>query len=224
MYIKGDIHEVIKTIETGSVDLIYTNPPFGITNKDWDTPLKWEELWIEIWRVMKPKGIVVLHASMPFSYTLIKSQTPKYHYCIKKNSSTGFLNSKSQPLRNTEELYVFYKNAGTYNPQMVGNETRQNRVKKNPSSYWGRQNTEREAKPYKGAYPTTSIDMNLVVRGGKTVSDDLIDYVIKTYSNEGDVVLDMTTHNQVVGDRVELLNRIFIGVDLLDIFISNKNI
>ena len=81
-YITGDIHDVIKDIEDNSIDFLYTNPPFGITEAKWDKPLDWDNLWIEIWRVMKPKGIVALHCSMPFTYTLIKSQRPKYHYCI----------------------------------------------------------------------------------------------------------------------------------------------
>lgn len=218
MYIQGDIHDVIKSIETKSIDLIYTNPPFGITNCKWDTPLKWKELWIEIWRVMKPRGIVVIHASMPFSYELIKSQTPRYHYCIKKSNSTGFLNARHQPMRNTEELYVFYKKVGTYNPQMVGDEIRKTTVHNKFSDYYkSHNNKERVIKEYTGRFPTTLIDMKVVTRGGKTVSDDFIDYVIKTYSNEGDTVLDMTTHNKVVGDRVEGLNRKFIGVDLLKI-------
>ena len=67
MYIQGDIHDVIKSIPDKSIDLIYTNPPFGITKCKWDKPLNWKELWIDIWRVMKPRGIVVIHASMPFS-------------------------------------------------------------------------------------------------------------------------------------------------------------
>jgi len=211
-YIKGDIHEVIKTIKTDSIDLIYTNPPFGITKKKWDTPLNWDELWIEIWRVMKPTGIVILHASMPFSYTLIKSQTPRYHYCIKKNRLTGHLGVKYQPLRQMEELYIFYKKPGCYNPQKVGDEV----CRSNWTGSNGYYNPCKKGKPYTivGKHPTTFINMEVNRRGGKTISDDVIDYVIKTYSNEGDTVLDMTTHNKVVGDRVEKLNRKFIGVDI----------
>jgi len=217
MYIQGDIHEVIKTIEDNSIDLIYTNPPFGITNKDWDSPLNWGELWIEIWRVMKPTGIVVIHASMPFSYTLIKSQTPKYHYCIKKGNTTGHLGVRYQPLRQMEELYIFYKKAGTYNPQKVGNEEKLSKWTGSSGGYYGKCKKGKEKYTIIGKHPTTFIDMKIQRRGGKTTSDDVIDYVIKTYSNEGDRVLDMTTHNTVVGNRVEALNREFIGVDLLEI-------
>jgi len=216
MYIQGDIHNVIKTLETNSIDLIYTNPPFGITECKWDTPLDWDNLWDDIWRVLKPNGIVALHASMPFTYTLIKSQTPKYHYSIKKNKQTGFFRSKTQPLRNNEELLIYYKKPGTYNPQMIGDEVRI--IKggaSNKNKYYGRGKEPIKERTYIGFHPSTSMDMKTTVRGGKTTSDDIIDYVIKTYSNEGETVLDMTTHNTIVGDRVKLLNRKFIGVDLL---------
>jgi site-specific DNA-methyltransferase (adenine-specific) len=221
MYIQGDIHDVIKTLETNTIDLIYTNPPFGITQKDWDTPLDWDNLWKDIWRVVKPRGIVALHASMPFSYTLIKSQTPKYHYHIKKSNSTGFLSSKYQPLRNTEELYIFYKKSGTYNPQMTGNEIRTATVATNWNGYYGDypQKKSRITKKYVGKFPTTSLDMITTVRGGKTVDDNLVKYVLKTYSNEGDTVLDMTCHNKVVGNICEELNRKYIGVDKIEISI-----
>ena len=66
MYIVGDCHDIIKTIKTDSIDLIYNNPPFGTTENKWDKPLQWEKLWIEIWRVLKPNGIAVIHADKPF--------------------------------------------------------------------------------------------------------------------------------------------------------------
>ena len=94
-YIEGDIHDVIKTLETNTIDLIYTNPPFGTTENKWDKALNWEELWKDIWRILKPNGVVVIHASKPFSYKLIQSQTPKYNYNWIKTKSTGFLRAKN---------------------------------------------------------------------------------------------------------------------------------
>ena len=120
-FIQGDCVEVIKTLEDNSIDLIYTNPPFGITHNDWDIPLDWKELWKDIWRVLKPTGVALFHCSMPFTYDLINTQRPKYHYIWVKNNSTGFLSAKKQPLRITEEVLVFYKKTPiTYNPQMIG--------------------------------------------------------------------------------------------------------
>ena len=212
MYIQGDCHDKIKTIKTNSIDLIYNNPPFGTTENKWDTPLNWDIMWKEIWRVMKPTGIVVIHASKPFSYRLIQSQTPKYNYCWKKNTSTNFFHAKKQPLRQMEEVYIFYKKPGTYNPQMVGDKINKSK-QPGSSSYYGNRTKKTIVKEWKGNYPTDLLEYNVCIRGGKTISDDMIDYFIKTYSNEGETVLDFTTHNDVVGNRVELLNRKFIGID-----------
>ena len=115
-----NIHDIIKTLEDDSIDFIYTDPPFSITEAKWDTPLKWDELFKEMWRVLKPTGIIVLYASMPFTYELLKYETPKYHYSWCKNNKTGFFQAKYQPLRQMEEIFIYYKKRGTYNPQMVG--------------------------------------------------------------------------------------------------------
>lgn len=102
---------------------------------------------------------------------------------------------------------------------MIGDKVRVGKGFAGKCGYYSRVNKDlsNSKKTYTGYYPSTSLDMKTIARGGKTISDDLIDYVIKTYSNEGETVLDMTTHNTVVGDRVEALNREFIGVDLLEI-------
>ena len=85
-YIKGDIHEVIKTLETDSIDFIYTDPPFNSQTKaKWDTNLKWDLLFTEMWRVLKPNGIIALHSAIPFTYDLLKYEKPKYNYSWKKN-------------------------------------------------------------------------------------------------------------------------------------------
>ena len=215
VYIEGDAHELIKTLPDNSIDLLYTNPPFGTTQNVWDQPLRWKSLWPEIWRVMKPRGTVVLHCAIPFTYTLIKSQTPKYHYSILKNNKTGFLGSRFQPLRQCEELCVFYKKHGTYNAQKIPCKPR-TYGRAGQTSYYGAMKGPRgkEKKTVTEMHPTTHLTMKINVRGGKTVSDEMVDFVTKTYSNEGDTVLDMTTCNKVVGNRVELLGRKFIGFDL----------
>ena len=222
-YIQGDIHQVIKTIEDDSIDLIYTSPPFGITGAEWDKPLDWENLFKELWRVVKPKGTIVLHASMPFTYELLKYETPKYHYIWEKNICTNFFLAKKQPLRKCEEVFVYYKNPSTYNPQMIGDEfhKKRNVMYGGKESYFGDCKVEGWGKEtieggHRGRYPNTLLKYN--TRKGKgngiTRSDDLIDFFIKTYTNEGDLVLDITTHNEIVGERATELNRDFIGVDI----------
>jgi DNA modification methylase len=228
-YIQGDIHEVIKTLEDNSIDFIYTDPPFGTTQCEWDKPLQWKELFNDMWRVLKPNGIICLYASIPFTYELLKYQTPKYHYSWKKNTKTGFLQSKNQPLRQIEEIFIYYKKKGTYNPQMEGDTfypKRNVKIGTEEHKYWGvRHNIKTDLQGKKsylvkgeghtGKYPTTHKEWNTrKCNTGITRDDEQIDYFIKTYSNEGDTILDMTCHNNYVGDRCVLLNRNYIGVDI----------
>jgi DNA modification methylase len=222
-YIKGDIHEVIKTLEDNSIDFIYTDPPFATTQAKWDKPLKWKELFKEMWRVLKPTGVICLYASIPFTYELLKYETPKYNYSWKKNNSTGFFQAKYQPLRSMEEIFIYYKKRGTYNPQMVGDKFVKKRNVKYGSKenqYWGdckvEKDTETEEGGHTGRYPTTFKEWSIRKdKSGITRDDEQIDYFIKTYTNEGDKILDMTCHNNYVGDRCKELKRNYIGVDLI---------
>ena len=217
VYLNGDIHDIIKSIKTNSIDLIYTNPPFGITENSWDTKLNWEELWDDIWRILKPNGAALFHASKPFSYKLIQTQTPKYNYNWIKNTSTNFFHAKKQPLRQIEEIFVYYKKQPTYNPQMIGNKFIKT-GKAGHSTYYGSRGEDKQGVGgHIGKYPTDKLEFKVDVRGGKTIPDEMIEFFILTYSNENDTVLDMTTHNKVVGTIVEKLNRKFIGIDKLKI-------
>ena len=229
-YIKGDIHDVIKTLDSNSIDFIYTDPPFsGQTKAKWDGNLRWSELFPEMWRVLKPKGIIALHSAIPFSYELIKYQKPKYNYNWRKNNTTGFLTTKYQPLREMEEIYIYYKKNGTYNPQMIGDKFVEKRKVKygGANAYWGEDGVHKsneyiKEEGHKGKYPTTLLEYP--IRKGKgngiTRCDDMIDYFIKTYSNEDDTILDMTCHNDIVGKRCAELKRNYIGIDIEEIQIT----
>jgi site-specific DNA-methyltransferase (adenine-specific) len=129
-YYCADIHNKIKDIEDNSIDFIYTSPPYGTTSNKWDKGLDWEYLFPELWRVLKPNGIIVLYASCPFTYELLQYERPRYHYSWIKNNSTGFFKAKLQPLRKVEEIFVYYKKAGTYNPQMEGDDFRYKEYKR----------------------------------------------------------------------------------------------
>ena len=107
--ITGDIHSEILKIESNSINLIYTNPPYNTTENKWDNKLDWKLLFKEMWRVLKPNGTIILHSSMPFTYDLIKVETPKYHYIWIKDKPTNFFHAKNQPLRIQEEILIFYK-------------------------------------------------------------------------------------------------------------------
>ena len=221
-FIEEDIHLAIKSIPDNTFNLIYTSPPYGITEAKWDNALNWEELFPEMWRVLKPDGIIALHSSMPFTYELLKYETPKYHYTWKKNNSTGFFQAKLQPLRDIEEIFIYYKNRGTYNPQMIGNKFYPKRNVKHAGKqkYFGTRNNIEKSEVSKteghtGKYPTTFLEYKVRRDGtGITRTDDMMDYFIKTYSNEGDYVLDMTCHNNYTGNRCNELKRNFLGIDI----------
>jgi len=220
-----DIHTKIKDIATNSIDLIYTSPPFGITSNSWDKPLDWKLLFKEMWRVLKPTGIIILYASCPFSYELIKFEKPKYNYSWIKNNSTGFFQAKYQPLRRVEDIFVYYKKRGTYNPQMEGDFFTPTEYKKQNNYYGERNNIDKshfsKTEGHIGKYPSTFRNWNVRNKkdnGGKksgvTRTDEQIDYFIKTYSNEGDTILDLTCCNNMVGDRCFKLKRNYIGIDI----------
>lgn len=221
-YFEGDIHDIIKTLENDTIDMVYTDPPFSTTNCKWDKPLKWDILFPEMWRVLKDDGIIALHSAIPFTYDLLKYQKPKYHYTWKKNNSTGFFQAKYQPLRNIEEIFIYYRKRGTYNPQMIGNEfhTKRNVKFGGKNGYWGeaginKSNEYNDDEGHYGRYPNTCLEYPIRKNNtGITRCDDMIDFFIKTYTNENDTILDMTCHNNYVGDRCRVLNRNYIGVDL----------
>ena len=154
-YIIGDIQEKIKSIEKNSIDLIYTNPPFNTTGKKWDKPIDWELLWKDMDRVLKPNGVVLLHSSIPFTYDLIKIRKPKYNYIWIKKNPTNFFHAKNQPLRQVEEILVYYKKKHTYNPQMIGEQKMNNKRSNNYSGdlYYGDQKPNESN--HIGRYPTT---------------------------------------------------------------------
>ncbi len=221
-YIQGDCHKVIKSLETNSVDLVYTSPPYGTTKCEWDSPLDWDLMFEELFRVLKPNGILVLHCSMPFTYTLLGHKIkPRYHYNWEKNTVTNFLAAKNQPLRKNEEVLVYYKKKGTYNPQMVGTEIikKSGYTKPSGQNYYNySKSKEKEVREVQvGRYPDTNLKYNIrktKPSTGITRTDEMMDFFIKTYSNENDTVLDFTCHNKFSGDRCKELNRNFIGIDI----------
>lgn len=222
--IKGDIHEEIKKIESNKFDLIYSNPPFSITKCTWDINLNWNELWKDLWRVIKPNGVIILHSSMPFTYNLIKSQkiNPKYHYIWIKNRATGMLSAKYQPLRKAEEILVFYKKNGIYNPQMIGNDfhpKRNVRVGSKENTYYGKElSNKKDNYPINeghiGRYPNNIINMPIRLGGACTRPIEMIEYFIKTYTNENSEVLDITCSDCITGKVCDKLNRKYLGIDL----------
>ena len=117
--LNGDCMKLMKEIPDGSVDLVLCDPPYGTTACSWDSVLPFEQLWAEYNRLLKPDGAAVLFSAQPFTTQLISSNQRNFRYCWYwlKNQATGFTFAKYQPMRRVEDICVFYRKHGTYNPQ-----------------------------------------------------------------------------------------------------------
>jgi len=213
----------MELIDDEIIDLICCDLPYGTTNNDWDVVIPFAPLWKHYERIIKPRGIIVLTAAQPFATDLIMSNRKLFKYDLiwYKPLGTGFLNAKKQPMRNHEYILVFYKNHGTYNPQM-GVGKRKYGMRKNDRNggcYNDFNNNRIEKFDDKGLrYPQSVID---ITNGDRTKENDhstqkpidFIRYLIKTYSNEGDLVLDNCMGSGTTAAACIMENRNFIGFE-----------
>jgi len=223
--IKGECLEQMKKIPDGSVDAIITDPPYGTTACKWDSVIDFELMWEQLNRIIKPNGAIVLFGSEPFSSALRMSNLKSYRYdwIWEKSKATGFQNSKIQPMRKYENLSVFYKHKPTYNPQgLVKKENITSNVRsgniKNKHSF----NTYKGKKPVAEFtnYPTNIIKFKNASGKGHLHPTQkpilLMEYLIKTYTNENETVLDFTMGSGTTGVACVNTNRNFIGIELDD--------
>lgn len=210
---QGNCLERMKEIPDGSIDLVLTDPPYGTTACKWDSIIPLEPMWEQLKRVIKPNGAIVMTASQPFTTMLIASNMDMFKYCWvwKKTKPTGHLNSKKQPLRTYEEVIVFYKKQCCYNPQGI---TPTNKIvsRTNRGNYGDCSKTTRQT--FTG-YPRNLVEFPSVDGTHQTQKPvALMEYFIKTYTNEGDTVLDFTMGSGTTGVACKRLNRNFIGIEL----------
>ena len=191
--IKGDAIQEMSKLSDDSIDMILCDLPYGMTANKWDSIIPLDEMWIQFKRIIKKNGCVVLTAMQPFTSRLVMSNLEwfKYEWIWKKENGTGQLHAKKQPLRNHENILVFYDKQCTYNPQMIPGK----KYKKTNSSFsknYGSQRTYTSL-DYKGQrYPHTIIAFKRDRQGIHPTQKpvNLFKYLIETYTNEGDTVLD----------------------------------
>ena len=216
----GDCLERMKEIPDGSIDLILTDPPYGTTACTWDSVIDFTLMWEQLKRIIKPNGAIVLFGAEPFSSLLRCSNIKnfKYDWVWEKSKATGFLNSKKQPLRAHEVISVFYSKPPTYNPQMVEGLPYNKGVRKEQTDedvYSSFEQVEVKSEgfryPRSVQYFKTAENEGSFHKTQKPVA--LLEYLINTYSNEGDTVLDFTFGSCSTGVAALNTNRKFIGVE-----------
>jgi DNA modification methylase len=227
---KGDCLELMKDIPDGSIDAIITDPPYGTTACKWDSVIDFELMWEQLNRIIKPNGAIVLFGSEPFSSALRMSNIKNYKYdwIWVKDQGTGHLNAKKQPLRNTELVHIFYKKQCMYNPQKTTGHKPINKSRK--KTYETKNTTYRKFKDIGGRggaldrYPITTLFFNRVNgnSGKNKVAHPtqkpilLMEYLIRTYTNENETVLDFTMGSGSTGVACVNTNRNFIGIEMDD--------
>lgn len=193
----GDCMHIMPEIPDGSIDMILCDLPYGVTKNKWDVVIPFDLLWNEYNRIIKDNGAIVLFGSQPFTTSLIASNYKYFRYSLvwEKNKFSDFLNAKRKPMKTNEDICIFYKKQPTYNPQYwystpykrwntqvaVNKQTNYNSHKENVSS-----STDGKR------LPTTVLKFNRIERPEHPTQKpvDLLEWLVKTYSNEHDMVLD----------------------------------
>ena len=218
---QGDCLELMKDIPDGSVDLVLTDPPYGTTACKWDSVIPFEPMWEQLNRIIKPNGAICLFGSEPFSSALRMSNIKhfKYDWYWNKIRGVGHLNAKRQPMKSVETISVFYKKQCCYNPQMRPREKSRTSKNNNSQKVFGNCRNNFVGETLKEKYPVSLItfsksDMKKNKFHSSQKPIDLLEYLIRTYTNEGETVLDFTMGSGSTGVACVNTNRNFIGIEL----------
>ena len=232
--LNGDCLEMMKTIPDGSVDMVLTDPPYGTTACKWDSVIPFEPMWEQLKRVTKKNGAIVMTASQPFTSALIMSNVEMFKYCWvwEKSRPTGHVNAKNKPMKSHEDVVIFScgttvhasqsSNRMIYNPQglvdvsLVKKATAGRIRAGRGSTVSTRPSTQKDHHQTQSNYPRTVIKINSESRVAHPTQKPvaLMEYLIKTYTNEGETVLDFTMGSGTTGVAAKNLNRDFIGIEL----------
>ncbi len=226
----GDCLEVMRGMDDNSVDLVLTDPPYGTTDCKWDTIIPLGPMWEQVKRIAKSNGAIVMTASQPFTTTLIASNMKMFKYCWvwDKKRISNPLNAKRQPLKQHEDIVVFYRKQCTYNPipypkSTIGVLSEKNiGVGHSPGTMVSRC-VIASSNSNKWGYPRSIITQIGVMNNLSTDKSGqhptqkpvaLMEYLIKTYTNEGETVLDFTCGSGTTCVACIPLNRHFIGIEI----------
>jgi site-specific DNA-methyltransferase (adenine-specific) len=213
--LEGDCLELMPSIEDKSVDMILCDLPYGTTACKWDTIIPFEPLWTEYERIIKDNGAIVLTASQPFTSRLINSNINLFRYELiwEKEQGTNFFSADKMPLKSHENVLIYYKQLPNYNPQMELSDTKW--TKRDTGKSFNQIIGQQEKQQYKESkgnyrYPKSIMRFDRPKQNGvhptqKPVA--LFEYLIKTYTNENDLVLDNCAGSGTTGVACHNLNR-----------------
>ena len=211
----GDCLEIMPTLEAGSVDAIITDLPYGTTACKWDTIIPFEPMWKEVKRVLKQNGAFITTASQPFTSALIMSNPSwfKYEWIWDKEIPGNPMLAKVQPLKTHENIVVFCEGSPTYNPQMMKSKRRVTQTAK--SKMW---NLPAGVEVVREAYfPRTIIEFSNADKTGVEHQTQkplaLYEYIIRTYTNEGETILDIAMGSGVTIEAAIKTGRVSIGIE-----------
>lgn len=220
--LQGDCLNLMQNISDGSVDLILTDLPYQTTQNEWDSLIPFEPLWGHYRRVAKPNAAIVLTSQSPFDKALAMSNAAEYRYewIWEKTEATGHLNAKRMPMKAHENVLVFYRRLPTYNPQKTTGHVRKvsnqkKRVAERSANYG--QQAGNDSYDSTERYPRSVLQFSTDKQKAplhptqKPVA--LMEYFIRTYSNEGEVVLDSCMGSGTTGVACLNTNRKFIGIE-----------
>lgn len=217
--LNGDCLQVMATLPSKSVDMILCDLPYGTTQCAWDSIIPLEKLWEQYCRLIRDNGVIVLTAMQPFTSLLVSSNLSmfRYEWIWEKGNATGFLNAKKQPLRAHESVLVFYKKQSIYNPQIMNSHKRRT-AKRGPigSECYGKtlKNTDydsTERYPRSVQFFSSDKQRENLHPTQKPVS--LFEYLVRTYTNIGDTVLDNCMGSGTTGVACVNSCRSFIGIE-----------
>ena len=225
--IKGCCLEELPKIKDKSVDLLLVDLPYGTTHCKWDEIIPLDLLWPQYKRIVKDNAAMIFTANQPFTSVLINSNIKEFKYCWvwEKSKATGYLNAKKMPMRAHEDICVFYKKPPIYNPQMWQSTPYNKGKAHRPTAVYGKQ-TEILVKNDSGLrYPRTVQYFKTAESEGKSQHPTqkpvaLMKYLIETYSNENDVVLDNTMGSGTTGVAAAIAGRNFIGIEIDEEYFS----
>lgn len=219
-----DCAKVLQSLPSNSVDLVACDPPYGVLNKRnpaacWDSTIDMAEIWGELHRVCKEDAAIVLFGQGFFSAQLIMSNPKNYRYTLiwdKVNRPTGFLNANRRPLQRHEDLLVFYKRQPTYNPQFTIGKPNHNRKSGGKSNIYGSYKAvAKQPTNQKSPVSILRVEKEHLSKFHPTQKPiKLMEWIVQTYSNEGDVVLDFCMGSGSTGVACMNTGRSFIGIEL----------